>query len=281
MDKIIDLHTHSHYSDGTLSPKELVCLAKNTGLSAIALTDHDTVGGLSDAIAAGRECSLEVIPGIEFSIVCEYGAIHILGLYIDYKDKNFNELVSFLREKRLDRNKIIFEKLKALDVPIKRSELELKEDGIVTRGHIAKAMVKKGYCRDLNEAYGKYLSFGAPAFVPKETLTPAECIRLIHKAGGIAVLAHLNQIDYENDGHLITIISSLKEAGLDGIEGYYHDYPQKFTSFCLEIANIFDLVLSGGSDFHGQNKKNILGQTSNGTVPYLLLDNIKKRAERA
>lgn len=280
MDKIIDLHTHSCFSDGTLSPCELIKLAKESSLSAVALTDHDTVDGLTEAISSGAEYAVEVVPGIEFSISSEYGSLHIVGLYIDPKDIDFIDMVAFLREKRKDRNLIILEKLKALGLPLGPEELLTNPDGLVTRAHFAKAMVRKGYCSDISEAYSKYLSFGSPAFVPKETLTPEECIKLIHKAGGAAVLAHLNQIDYKNDGRLIKIVSSLKDMGLDGIEGYYHDYSDHFMRLCFEIADIFDLAISGGSDFHGQNKKNILGQVSSGTIPYSLLPVLRRRAER-
>lgn len=275
----IDLHTHSTYSDGTFTPKELFALAKGIGLKALALTDHDTVAGLNDAAFYAKEYEIEFVPGVE--LVAEHNSkeYHILGLYIDYENivliKTLNELIY---EKRVIRNKRIIEKLNSIGIKISLEDLANKNDkALLTRTHFASALVRKGYCRSLNEAFHIYLGEGKPAYVIRETLTPTECIETIHNCNGIAILAHptLYHLDYKQIDQLTV---ELMEYGLDGIEAYYTRHTNEDTAQILTIAHRRNLVVSGGSDFHGENKANTqlgIGQ-GNLRIDYKVLENIKQ-----
>ncbi len=275
---IIDLHTHTDKSDGTLTPSELVQFAKKQNLKAIAITDHDTVAGIDEALMEASKLDIEIIVGVEISAF--YGKeIHILGLFIDHKDQNLKKILGHLSENRANRNLVIIEQLNKLGIKIDISELPFQDDKSITRAHFARLLVEKGYCKNTSEANNKYLGFGAPAYVPRKKITPEESIKLIHRAGGLAFLAHLNQIDVQDQSELISLVSDLKEMGLDGIEGYYFEYDNEWTERCLEIADIFDLAICGGSDFHGSYKKNELGIVGeNKHIPYSVLTKLKKRA---
>ena len=277
--KTIDLHTHSDMSDGTLTPSELVKAAHAEGICAIALTDHDTVKGIDEALAAGKEFGVEVIAGVEFSAY--YGCeLHIIGLFIDHKSKELIKTLSFLNENRKNRNLLIIEQLAKLGFKIDLNELPPEDGKTITRAHFARLLVEKGYCSNISEAYNKYIGFGKPAYVPSDRLTPDECIKLIHRAGGLAFLAHLNQINVDDSSDLINLVSDLKEIGLDGLEGYYFEYDEEWEQTCEELAEIFDLAVCGGSDFHGDNKKNELGKIGDDkTIDYLMLKKLKKRLE--
>lgn len=276
MNSYIDLHTHSNKSDGTDSPSELACIAAKSGLCAIALTDHDTVEGIDEAVKASKPLGIELVPGIEFSVKY-FAELHILGLYIDYNDEELRRILGFLAETRKSRNEQIAERLRELGLDIKTSELPEADRSAVTRAHFAKLLVEKGYCSSKSDAYNRYLGFGAPAYVPRERLTVQECISVIHRAGGVAVLAHLNQIMLEEDMTLIKLLSDLKDMGLDGIEAMYSEYDNKFSQKCIGYANIYDFIITGGSDYHGDNKDNLIGVVNeNEKVPVKLLNKIKK-----
>lgn len=275
---IIDLHTHTDKSDGTFTPSELVEFAVKQNLRAIAITDHDTVAGIDEALEASSKFGIEVIVGVELSAFYNM-EIHILGLFIDHKDQNLKKILGHLFENRANRNLVIIEQLNKCGINIDINELPYKDDRSVTRAHFARILVEKGYCANTSEAYNKYLGFGAPAYVPRKKITPEESIKLIHRAGGLAFLAHLNQIDVNGQTELIGLVSDLKEMGLDGIEGYYYEYDKEWKNRCAEIADIFDLAICGGSDFHGQNKKNELGFVGEDEqIPYSVLLKLKKRA---
>ena len=275
---IIDLHTHSTISDGTLTPTQLVILASQKKIKAIALTDHDSVSGIEEALIASKEYSVEVVSGVELSVQYDY-ELHILGLLIDHNDENLKSILGYLQENRFNRNIRIIEQLKKFNINIELSELPSQDEHSVTRAHFARLLVEKGYCENTAAAYNKYLGFGAPCYVPRERLSVSEAIKLIHLSGGMAFLAHLNQIDID-EKQLINLISDLKEMGLDGIEGLYYEYDKEWTERCAQIADIFDLAICGGSDFHGSNKKNELGVGSQDrNVPYSVLKKLKKRVE--
>lgn len=271
--KTIDLHTHSSYSDGTLTPSELVLFAAKNGLSAIALTDHDTINGTLDAIKVGEKEGVEVIVGIELSAYtsCE---LHILGLFIDYKNEHLNKKLDFLISERNERNAKILEKLSKLNIV--NLDLTKYKSISLTRAHIARELVEKGYCKNTNEAYEKYIGFGKEAYVKREKMTPAECINLIHQSGGKAFLAHLNQIKLSKD-ELYLLLCDLKDKGLDGIEALYFEYNEEWESTCIGWADELHLLMSGGSDFHGENKKNTIGTVTNGNkISYDILERMKK-----
>lgn len=274
----IDLHTHSNKSDGSDSPSELIKHAAHIGLLSIAITDHDTLDGIDEAIEASKDINIEVIPGIEFSVEYNFSELHIVGLFIDHKDNELNRIVNLLSETRKTRNEQIAERLKELSIELDYDKLPRSGEVSITRAHFAKLLIEKGYCKNTSEAFNKYLGFGAPAYVPRKKLPVNECIKVIHRAGGIAILAHLNQIELDDDTTLLKLLSDLKDLGLDGIECCYPEYDKEFEKECLKFADIFDYAISGGSDYHGDNKDNELGIVSNKSkIPLHLLKKIKKR----
>lgn len=276
MNKYIDLHTHSTCSDGTLSPSEVVKLAKEKGLSAIALTDHDTIDGLNEAIETGRTIGIEVITGIEFSVAADT-EMHLLGLDFDIDCPAIKNILDEMIIQRDIRNYKVIELLAGLGIHITIDDILKEATSKVTgRSQIAKAMLKKGYVSSIKEAFDRYLSFGKPAFVERSTLSPEDAIRIIHESHGKAFLAHLNQTG-KSDEELYKLLTHLKKCGLDGIEGYYTEYTEEMNCRFRKMADDIDLLLSGGSDFHGTNKDGYELGTGKGNlkIPYELLEKIK------
>jgi len=254
---MVDLHTHSTASDGTYSPAELVKLAKDIGLSALALTDHDTVEGLGEALAAARKLGLPFVPGVEISVKFEGpGHCHILGYFVEADSPVLRETLDLLQRAREERNLKMVEKLRSLGVDISLKELEEEAKGEIGRPHFAALLVRKGVVKSVEEAFEKYLKKGAPAYVPKARLTAEEAFSAIQAAGGLAVLAHPIHLKLSPE-ELVRYVEKLKALGLEGIEAYYTDHSKEFTALCLEIARRYDLVPTGGSDFHGHNKPDI------------------------
>lgn len=276
MEKYIDLHTHSTCSDGTLTPSKVVRLAKEKGLSAIALTDHDTIDGLHDAIETGKEIGIEVITGIEFSVAGDT-EMHLLGLDFDLDCPAITSILDEMIVQREKRNYIVIELLRKLGIHITIDEIHAESTSPVTgRSQIAKVMLKKGYVSSIKEAFDTYLAFGKPAFVERSTLTPEEAIEIIHKSGGKTFLAHLNQTG-KSDEELYELLKHLKICGLDGIEGYYTEYTDDMNFRYRKMADDIGLLLSGGSDFHGTNKDGYELGTGKGNleIPYELVEKIR------
>ena len=276
MNKYIDLHTHSTCSDGTLTPSEVVKLAKDKGLSAIALTDHDTIDGLSEAIKTGKEIGIEVITGIEFSVAGDT-EMHLLGLDFSLECPEITGILDEMIVQREKRNYIVIELLEKLGIHITIEEIHAVSTSPVTgRSQIAKVMLKKGYVSSIKEAFDKYLAFGCPAYVERSTLTPEKAIEIIHKSRGKAFLAHLNQTK-KSDEKLYELLTHLKKCGLDGIEGYYTEYTDDMNIRYRKMADDIGLLLSGGSDFHGSNKDGYEIGTGKGNlqIPYELIENFR------
>ena len=277
MNKYIDLHTHSTCSDGTLTPEEVVAEAAKTGLSAIALTDHDTIAGLPSAIEAGKRYGIEVITGIEFSVTGDT-EMHLLGLNFNLDCPAIKEILDEMIIQRDIRNYKVIALLEKCGFYITIDDILAEATSPVTgRSQIAKAMLKKGYISSIKEAFDKYLSFGKPAYVERSTLTPESAINLIHRSGGKAFLAHLNQTK-KTDEELYILLKHLKECGLDGIEGYYTEYTEDMNFRYRKMAEDIGLMLSGGSDFHGTNKDGYELGTGKGNlrIPYGLLEKIRQ-----
>ncbi len=255
---MVDLHTHSTASDGTFSPKELVRLAKATGLFALALTDHDTVDGLREAEEEARVQGLNFVPGVEISVKFDGpGHCHILGYFVDKNSGILNETLAVLKDARKRRNETMVKKLRDLGVEITLEELEkVAGGGEIGRPHVARLLVEKGVVKSVEEAFERFLKKGAAAYVPKARLSPQEAFHAIKKAGGLCVLAHPVHLKL-SPKELANYISSLKSLGLDGIEAYYTDHSPEFTQLCLELAKRHGLLVTGGSDFHGHNKPHI------------------------
>lgn len=271
----VDLHTHTTASDGSVSARALVQLARAKGLAAIAISDHDSTDSLDEALAAGRQVGVEVIPAVEMSTDVDEGEIHILGYFIAHHDQQFQTLLSTLREARLGRARKMVEKLAALGMPLDWERVKvLAGDGAVGRPHVAKAMVERGYVPDIKTAFDLYINRNGPAYVERYKLTPVEAIAVIKRIGGLAVLAH----PLEGKGSLDKV-PELVAAGLDGLECLYTGYSDEQVALIAATARKYGLVTSGGSDFHGEGVviNAVLGQPP---VPYAILERLRARHSR-
>lgn len=244
-----DLHIHTNYSDGTMTPEEVVDEALRSGVSTISITDHDTIEGVGIALRYGNNKNLNIIPGIELSSYLSPSEVHILGYFIDIHNTSLQKMLKRAHEDRLKRIYTIVEKLHNLNVDIDAEEvLTLAGKGSPGRMHVAEVIWKHGYCSTILEAFLKYIGDNGPAYVPKKTFTPREAIELIKEAHGASVLAHpgLTQRDH--------IIEDLVKDGLQGIEVYYPAHSPQTIKKYLKIAEKYDLAVTGGSDFHGERK---------------------------
>ncbi len=294
---MIDLHVHSTRSDGTYTPKELVDYAVLKGLKAFALTDHDTVDGLDEAIqyaealrqkqaenlqaAACDKAACkhipEVIPGIEFSTEYQGRDIHIVGLYIDYKDKEFTRYLQSFIDSRTLRNQKMCRLLTEAGIDISYDKLLEEFPGsVITRAHYAKYMLNHGYIKSIKEAFERYVGDNCPYFVPREKVTPAQAVELTLKAGGVPILAH-PILYHMSDARLDKLVAELTESGLMGIEAIYSTYCTADERKIRNLAKKYKLLISGGSDFHGSNKPGLGLGVGYGKlyVPDEVLDNIK------
>jgi hypothetical protein len=275
----IDLHTHSTASDGTLSPADLMKYAQAKGLEAIALTDHDTVEGLEEAIAAATSIGFEVVPGVEISADYPEATLHILGYYMDFRDSQFLKSLAVLQDARANRNPKIVRKLQQMGINISYEEIQQAAGGgQVGRPHFAQVLLKKGHVRSLQEAFDRYLKKGSPAYEEKFRFPVKDAISMIVNAGGIPVLGHPFTLNC-NGKKLESLIASWKGFGLQGIEAYYSEHDSLQTKLYIELARKHGLVVSGGSDFHGESVKGIDLGTGKGTlnVPYSVLEGLKKK----
>jgi hypothetical protein len=278
----VDLHTHSSYSDGSLSPRQLVQLAKERKLRAIALTDHDTVAGVEESLEAGHELGIEVVPGVEISAQYPPGTMHILGYYIHASNRELLGALKKLQEARATRNPKIIERLQALGLEISTAEVFELSAGQVGRPHIARALVNKGYVSSIDQAFSFYLKKGAVAYVEKFRFPPKEAIAIIRGAGGIAVLAHPFTLGIEKPDEVSQLLGELGKMGLEGVEVYYPDHTEEMTVLYEEVAKRLGLVCTGGSDFHG----NFRDHSDRGSFPqgpylhYGLLQGLKDRLQK-
>jgi len=254
---MVDLHTHSTHSDGTYSPEELINLAKKIGLKGLALTDHDTISGLKEAFEYANQVNLPFLCGIEISIKYEKnGHFHLLGYFLSPEIPELDSVLQKLKEARKNRNKKLIEKLQNIGIDITYEELLNLGKGEIGRPHIANLLVKKKVVKNVQEAFEKYLKKGAIAYVPKALLTPEEGIAIITKAKGIPVLAHPVSLSLSEE-ELFDYLKYLKDLGLKGVEAYYSEHTREFTNFLLDCAKKLNLCVTGGSDFHGENKPDI------------------------
>lgn len=255
--RAVDLHVHSNKSDGSLTPAELAAYAKEKNLSAFALTDHDTTEGLKEAISAGEALGIRVIPGIEFSTEYKGKDIHIVGLFIDEDSPVFKAHIQEFVDARIQRNIKMCDRLKEGGIDISYEKLtELFPGSVITRGHYARYLFEHGYVKSMPEAFDRYLGDHCKYFVPREKITPSQAVDLIHQAGGIAILAHPLLYGLGKDA-LNELISILKKKGLDGIEAIYCTHTPSDERKVRALAAKYDLLISGGSDFHGGNKPNL------------------------
>jgi hypothetical protein len=255
-------------------------LAHTVGVTALAITDHDITDGIPEALQAGARLGIEVIPGVEISSRLGAGELHILGYCLDWRDPGLNQRLARLRASRHRRNPLIVDKLKDLGLDLTYEEVRaLAGTESVGRPHIARILMAKGYVRDAKEAFERYLAEGMPAYVPRELPEPAEAIAWIRDARGIPVLAHPTWVKQSGEG-LFKLCAQLKAAGLGGIEVHYSTHSPKQTAEFLDIARRLDLLITGGSDFHGVTKPDIAVGVGRGdlSVPAKLLEPLKRAA---
>ena len=244
----VDLHIHSTVSDGKLEPVDIVRKSAESGLTVIAIADHDTVDGIAPALLAAKAFpSLKIIPCVEISTDVPSGEVHILGYFIDYTSQELRAALGKSRNSRRERGQGMVTKLESLGIHIEWQRVqEIAGSGSIGRPHIAQAMLEKGYITSLKEAFTKYIGRGGSAYVEREKMTPVEAVELILQANGLPVLAHpLTTNDPE------TLVVELKAAGLVGIEAYYDSYTTDEISRLVNLADKHGLIASGGSDYHG------------------------------
>lgn len=276
---LVDLHTHTTASDGTDTPAQLMALAKEAGLAAVAVTDHDTVSGLDEAEAAGRELGVELVRGCELSCTTDMGEMHILGLWLPHDIAPVQEKLRWLQQKRTERNVAIVDRLQVLGLDISMDEV-LREAGgeSVGRPHIAAVLLRKGYVRNSREVFQKYLGSGGRAYIPRTVLGAEEAVHLLASQGATVSLAHPLHWKISPD-NLAKLVARLKDAGLSAIEAWYSEHSAADVRVCLELARRFDLGVSGGSDYHGSNKPAIALGVGYGSlrVHKSVLDDLRAR----
>ena len=279
----VDLHCHSTASDGTLPPAQVVRLAKESGLSALALTDHDTVAGIDEASREAKKLGIDFIAGIEIS--AEYphpGTLHILGYGVDPANESIKNLTATLIAGRDNRNPKIVEKLNQMNVSVSMKEWEDEAKGdVLGRPQLAAILVRKGYVSSIKLAFEKYLGNGAPAYFDKERLAPPRAMEMIRRCGGLPVLAHATQLRKGNFPQLENEIKNLVDQGLGGIEVIHSDFDQLMVNFLTDLADRLNLIKTGGSDFHGSNKPDVeLGIANGRRVPRKFFDQLRDRLHK-
>ena len=248
----IDMHMHSTASDGTVAPRELARMCKSVNLAFSALTDHDTIDGVSEYLDEAKEIGLNAISGIEFSTKYD-GELHILGYGIDIHEKRLSEALAYLAQSRKNRTCRMVQKLQdnGIDISLERVQ-EIALSGVIGRPHIARALAEKGYAKDVEEAFQKFLSEGCVGYIERNSITSAEAITLIKGAGGVAVFAHPG-VTNEKDPK--ALVAKLVSEGLGGIEAYYPEHSDKEVALYCALAREYGLFITCGSDFHGVTRK--------------------------
>ncbi|MCI6486771.1 MAG: PHP domain-containing protein [Clostridiales bacterium] len=276
--KRIDLHVHTTASDSTASPAEAVRLAKEAGLSAIAITDHDTVSGYAEAAEAGKKYGVEVVPGIEIST--KYGrAVHILGYYIDPDSDKLAPVLEWVVHDRDERNRKMAELMAADGLPVSYEEMHRRFGAVIGRPHFAEVLVELGLAKDIRDAFDRYVEKGQKYYLPRNFLSIERSIEIIREAGGVPVLAHPFQYKLDDAG-LRELIEHCMESGLQGMECRYSGYSVEQSKYLGRLAEEYGLIKTGGSDFHGDNKKHISIGTGTGhlEVPYKYLEKLRQAA---
>lgn len=281
MEKLIDLHTHSLKSDGSMTPAEVVREAKRAGLAAIALSDHDTVDGIREAVAEGEKIGVEVIPAIEFSVQSKTET-HILGYFIDIENPDLLKTLKEVVDLRIERNYVTCQRLNELGFDITIEEVRaLAPNNFVGRAHFARVLMDKGYTKSVKEGFDLYMTSGKYAYCEKQRLTARDAVELIGKCGGISFLAHPH-LTKLGDDELKEFLKELKSFGLSGLEGYYTDYTPEMQEKYQAMAKELGLLISGGTDFHAAMKPHISIGTGLGNmkIPYSVLEAMKAERDR-
>jgi predicted metal-dependent phosphoesterase TrpH len=276
MTNYIDLHTHSTASDGIYSPTELLRRAKEIGLRVLALTDHDTTDGVNEAAQAARTLDIDFIPGIEINTDVSGGEVHVLGYFLEYSRPEFQAIIKVLRDARERRGQRIVEKLNEQGINVSWDRVREIAQGAVGRPHVAKALLEAGYVQTIGEAFDKYIGTNCYAYVPRYRLTPEDAVRLIASANGLPVLAH--PVELPGLDELRNWLPGLCEAGMVGLETYYGPYTPEEEQALLALANEYNLIPTGGTDFHGPGiHPTPLGGRH---VPYEAVERLKAEAAK-
>lgn len=272
----VDLHLHTTASDGRLSPSALVRLVAEQGLEVVSISDHDTTDGLEEAFETAKHFpDLRIIPGVELGCEIPGDEVHILGYFLNYWSKDFQKRLAWYRDGRLNRCRLIVEKLGGLGMPLDWERvLEIAGDGSIGRPHIALAMVELGYCNEPRDAFALYLDKSGPAYVERPTLTPVESIELLLRVGGVPVLAHPARMN-----EITPVIEELKSAGLVGMEVYYGKYSKETVNELAELADHYGLIPCGGSDYHALGNSDDALPGSNGP-PLSTVDRLEEIAQK-
>lgn len=256
MNSYVDLHVHTTASDGSMTPSEIVKYAYSKGLKAIAITDHDTIDGVKEALKTGKELGIQVIPGVEIGVEYEK-EMHMLGYFSEDNYMKISDILEQLRKSRDERNPKVINKLRDFGIDITMEEVVEEAKGkVIARPHIAQVLVKKGYVKDMGDAFKRFLGSGQIAYFKKDKISPEKAIQEIITAGGIPVLAHPTHLGLSY-GELNALLTRLVKAGLKGIEVFYVDNTVEDTGNTLRLAIEHKIIATGGSDFHGKNKPNI------------------------
>jgi predicted metal-dependent phosphoesterase TrpH len=278
-----DLHLHSTASDGTFTPTQVVELAREKGLEAIALTDHDSLAGVAEAKDAGKRLGIRVLSGVEISVEYVSKTVHMLAYCFDAGSAVLQAAMAKLVEGRDERNRKIVKRLAELGMTVDYDEVVAEASGdVVARPHFARVLIRQGYVADMQEAFDKYLARGCPAYCERLRFSPDDAVALIREAGGVSVLAHPKFIVLHEGENLDDLVRTLKKAGLAGIECHYSLHSEEETAEYLELAERYDLIVTGGSDFHGDAKDGIEMGTGLGNlhVPVSCADALEEYAAR-
>jgi len=273
----LDLHIHSKYSDGMLTPEEIIDICVKDEVSVISITDHDNINGIKPAQMAAEGKQVEVIPGVEINTVWENIEVHVLGYYMDIENDFFLEIIGEQQKARIDQAEKIIERLNSIArIKIDMSEItsQIIEGGCIGRPHIARAIYKKGAARNIQEAYIKYINDNAPTYIRRNTVSPHEAVEAIYESGGIPVIAHPRDIV-----NLETLVKDLMNYGLRGLEAYHKSHSPAIVEYISTIAEELDLIVTGGSDCHGPRGA-IQYTLGKNLVPEWVLEELKKEKSR-
>ena len=277
---MIDLHSHTDRSDGTFTPEELVAEAVRAGLSALAITDHDTFQGYNEAVPFAAAASLELICGIELSTRYLGNSVHLLGYFLNATPSDdLLTWLSFLQENRRERNVRLIARLRALGVEITLAEVEANGKTLTARPHFARVLIEKGYAKDMQNAFDLYLDESAKGYVERQEVPIEDALERIVKSGGIPSLAHPVRVAKNNWDKLASYVEDLAGYGLRAVEVYHSDHSPENVSYYKSLADRNELGITGGSDFHGGNKPLIslgTGQKNNLNIPDTVLSDLKQ-----
>ena len=277
-ENFIDLHTHTTASDGSLTPSDLVKAVADADLVAVAICDHDTTAGIPEAQSTGKDLGIEIVPGVEISALYSGGTMHVLGYYCNLEDQAFQKDLQQILAGRNNRNPRIIARLNEIGLDITLEDVCAEAGGdVIGRPHFARALLRKNYVNSVQEAFDVYLGSDGKAFVPKEVYPPKKCVEMIADAGGVPVLAHPEQLRRKSYTELEAIVEELMEYGLQGIETIHGDCEPQIAEIFDAMARSRGLLVTGGSDFHGASKPDILlGKGRfNYKIDYAVLQNLK------